>query len=82
MAAPKGAGRPTFRPGAPPAQGKHHRPGDRWTQFLDGAGGVEYLEQQADKTPVAFMTLVGKVLPMQVIVLDPAAGHSAAYSRR
>jgi hypothetical protein len=33
---------------------------------LTAKGGQAYLEQQADKNPVAFMTLVGKVLPMQV----------------
>jgi len=31
-----------------------------------GKGGLAYLEDQADKNPVAFMTLVGKVLPMQI----------------
>lgn len=29
-------------------------------------GGCEYLERQAEENPVAFMTLVGKVLPMTV----------------
>jgi hypothetical protein len=33
---------------------------------LDGAGGQAYLEEQAGKNPTAFLTLVGKVLPMQV----------------
>lgn len=33
---------------------------------LEGAGGVEYLKRQAEEKPVAFMTLVGKVLPLQV----------------
>ena len=36
---------------------------------LDGAhpdGSVAYLKDQADKNPVAFLTLVGKVLPLQV----------------
>lgn len=36
---------------------------------LDGAhesGGVEYLKEQAGKNPAAFLTLVGKVLPLQV----------------
>lgn len=37
-------------------------------QALDGAGGVEYLEARANdpKTASAFLTLVGKVLPMTV----------------
>jgi hypothetical protein len=33
---------------------------------LDRAGGVDYLLTQADDNPTAFMTLVGKVLPLQV----------------
>ena len=32
---------------------------------LAGAGGVKYLQRQADENPVAFMALVGKVLPLQ-----------------
>ena len=35
-------------------------------QALDNKGGVEYLEKQADENPTAFLTLVGKVLPLQV----------------
>ena len=33
---------------------------------LDTAGGEKYLVKQAEKNPTAFLTLVGKVLPMQV----------------
>lgn len=33
---------------------------------LDGVGGVGYLMRQAEENPVAFMGLVGKVLPLQV----------------
>jgi hypothetical protein len=33
---------------------------------LDKAGGVEYLARQADANPAAFLTLVGKVIPLQV----------------
>lgn len=33
---------------------------------LDGKGGVDYLMKQADENPTAFLTLVGKVLPMTV----------------
>jgi hypothetical protein len=33
---------------------------------LDEKGGVDYLVEQADKNPAAFLTLLGKVLPMQV----------------
>ena len=35
-------------------------------QALSNKGGVEYLEKQADENPTAFLTLVGKVLPLQV----------------
>lgn len=35
-------------------------------EALDGAGGASYLQRQADENPNAFMTLIGKVLPMQV----------------
>jgi hypothetical protein len=31
---------------------------------LDAKGGQSYLETQADEKPVAFMTLIGKVLPL------------------
>lgn len=33
---------------------------------LAGAGGQAYLQEQASKNPNAFMTLVGRVLPLQV----------------
>lgn len=46
---------------------------DMITQALANKGGVKYLEQQADANPVAFMALVGKVLPMQVTGEDGAA---------
>jgi hypothetical protein len=35
-------------------------------EALDKAGGVKYLVTQAQSNPSAFMTLVGKVLPMTV----------------
>lgn len=35
-------------------------------EALNNKGGAAYLERQADENPVAFMSLVGKVLPMQV----------------
>lgn len=35
-------------------------------QALDNKGGVDYLERCAEDHPVAFMSLVGKVLPLQV----------------
>ena len=36
---------------------------------LSAVGGVDYLARQAEQNPVAFMGLVGKVLPLQL------AGH-------
>jgi hypothetical protein len=33
---------------------------------LCAAGGQDYLQRQAEKNPVAFMGLVGRVLPLQV----------------
>lgn len=33
---------------------------------LAGVGGQAYLQKQAKKNPNAFMTLVGRVLPLQV----------------
>lgn len=41
-------------------------------QALDGVGGVEYLERKANdpRTASAFLSLIGKVLPMQVTGAD------------
>lgn len=39
---------------------------DMILQALGDAGGVEYLKLQAADNPSAFLTLVGKVLPLQV----------------
>lgn len=41
-------------------------------EALDNAGGVEYLERKANdpRTASAFLTLIGKVLPMQVANAD------------
>lgn len=33
---------------------------------LDGAGGVEYLQRQANESPGAFLSLIGKVLPTTI----------------
>ena len=43
---------------------------DMILQALDEAGGVEYLVSCAKKNPQAFLTLVGKVLPLQVTGKD------------
>lgn len=60
----------------PPAAGKGRPKGalnkttatlkDMILNALDGAGGAAYLQRQANDNPAAFMTLVGKVLPMTV----------------
>jgi hypothetical protein len=42
-------------------------------EALSKAGGVEYLQRQAEAQPVAFMGLVGKVLPLQVTGAEGAA---------
>lgn len=44
-------------------------------QALTNAGGVEYLTKQADEKPVAFLALVGKVLPLQVAGAGPNGEH-------
>lgn len=33
---------------------------------LDKVGGVDYLQKQANENPTAYLSLVGKVLPMTV----------------
>jgi hypothetical protein len=33
---------------------------------LSAKGGQKYLERQADENPTAFLTLLGKVLPLQM----------------
>lgn len=39
---------------------------DMILQALSNAGGVAYLQAQARKNPGPFLTLVGKVLPLQM----------------
>ena len=50
---------------------------DMILQALDGAGGVSYLIERAQdpKTSAAFLTLVGKVLPLQVKGAGPNGEH-------
>lgn len=60
----------------PPAAGKGRQPGvqNRFTRDVkemilratNKAGGEEYLYQQSQDNPAAFLTLLGKVLPLQV----------------
>jgi len=42
---------------------------------LDAAGGQQYLADQAAANPTAFLTLLGKVLPMQVTGTEGGAVH-------
>lgn len=39
---------------------------DMIVQALANAGGVDYLTKQASENPKAFMSLLGRVIPMQV----------------
>lgn len=47
------------------------------TEALQRAGGVEYLVERANdpRTASAFLTLVGKVMPMQVHGAGPGGEH-------
>lgn len=60
----------------PPNAGKGRKKGvpnkttaavkDMILQALANKGGTKYLEEQATSNPTAFLTLVGKVLPLDV----------------
>lgn len=67
-----GIGKGTPGPGRPKgAQNKvNAQLKDMILQALDGAGGVEYLQRQADESPAAFLSLIGKVLPT-TLATDP-----------
>jgi len=72
----------------PPAAGMGRKKGvpnkttaalkDMILQALDGAGGIPYLIDRAHdpKTSSAFLTLVGKVLPLQVNGAGPNGEHT------
>lgn len=65
MAAPKGHARYGGRKkGTPNKQTAAVK--DMVLTALGNVGGVKYLERQAHENPTAFMTLVGKVVPLQV----------------
>lgn len=46
---------------------------------LDESGGVEYLKGQAETNPTAFLTLVGKVLPMTVTGPGEDGEHKVTF---
>ena len=78
----------------PPAAGKGRKKGsvnkntgaikDMILQALSNAGGVDYLERRANdpKTASAFLTLVGKVLPTQLIGSGPDGEHKITVIER
>ncbi len=39
---------------------------DMVLRALEGAGGVQYLQAQAEANPTAFMALLGRVIPTQL----------------
>lgn len=57
---------------------------DMILQALDNAGGAEYLERKANdpRTAAAFLGLIGKVLPMQVVGAGPNGEHRAQITVR
>jgi hypothetical protein len=68
MPAPKGTRPPAAGKGRPKGA-KNRLSGDMKAMILgalNDVGGQDYLARQAEKNPAAFMTLLGKVLPMQV----------------
>ena len=57
-----------LRNGGPRGPGKFTQSiKDMVEQALHKSGGVDYLARQAEENPVAFLGLVGKVMPMQLI---------------
>lgn len=49
---------------------------------LSSAGGEMYLLEQAQKNPTAFLTLIGKVLPLQLTGKDGGAIEITAVTRK
>lgn len=50
-------------------------------EALDGAGGVDYLVVQSRDNPTAFLTLIGKVLPLQVAAQVEGQLHTIVERR-
>lgn len=48
---------------------------------LSAAGGLDYLQRQADENPGAFLTLIGKVLPT-TLTSDPDQPLKVEFSWR
>lgn len=46
-------------------------------EALDNVGGVSYLEEQAREHPKAFLSLIGKVMPVQI---EGANGGAVQHS--
>src|SRR5215831_18852756 len=49
---------------------------------LNEAGGVAYLRRQADENPVAFMGLLGKILPQRIESNQPVNVHASIEEER
>jgi hypothetical protein len=68
MPAPKGTSPPAAGKGRPKGAGNKVS-GELKAMILgalDKSGGEQYFVEQASKHPVAFMTLIGKILPLQL----------------
>jgi|SRR5215472_4749190 len=65
------AGHGGYRPGSGRPKGAPNKNSQQIRDMIIGAlqqvGGTEYLARQALENPSSFLTLVGKVLPMQVV---------------
>ena len=48
---------------------------DMVLKAVDEAGGVAYLVRQADENPTAFMTLVSRVIPIQLAGMGSDGEH-------
>lgn len=47
---------------------------DMVVKALKGAGGVKYLQKQADANPAAFMSLVAKAMGLQITATGEGTG--------